>query len=145
MDRYKFKLQKVLDYRTDFEDKKKEEFAEAQKIYIDEKDKLNKLVNTKEKEKQRSMDMKSIFEYQNYVKYIEFLNNKIEIQRHNLSVAEKFLSEKTEELVDAMKEKKVMEKLRDKTKNEFEYDASVKEQKQNDDFALFSFVRTERR
>ncbi|HAZ37935.1 MAG TPA: flagellar export protein FliJ, partial [Clostridiaceae bacterium] len=47
MKKFVFKLQKVLDYRFEIEEKKKDEFAKAQKKLLSEKNKLESLIERK--------------------------------------------------------------------------------------------------
>jgi len=55
--------------------------------------------------------------------------------------AEDELAIKKDELTKSTADRKVIEKLKEKAKDEFNLEVGQKEQKLNDGFALFSYVR----
>lgn len=144
MDKFNFNLQKVLDFRVTSEENKKECFAEAQRKLLREKKILEELNNTKDAAINSNNIFKNSFEYMSFVRYIEHLDSNIKTQGEKTDKAQIDFEEKKNELIKATEERKVMEKLRDRAKEDFNFMSKQKEQKQNDDFALFSFVRHER-
>lgn len=103
------------------------------------------LINKKNDILERKVNIKSGIECHNYAIYIEFLNKKIESETDKLNILKKKFEEKKKELLKSTSDRKVLEKLKEKAKSEFEFEENKKEQKQNDDFALFSYIRKERR
>ena len=64
MKKFVFKLQKVLDYRFEIEEKKKDEFAKAQKKLLSEKNKLESLIERKKSAVEDKSNYKSKLDYQ---------------------------------------------------------------------------------
>lgn len=103
------------------------------------------LINKRNDIFERKANIKSGLDCQNYAIYIEFLNEKIETETVKLNTLKEKFEEKKKELLKSTSDRKVLEKLKDKAKAEFEFEENKKEQKLNDDFALFSYVRKGRR
>lgn len=141
MEKFVFKLQKVLDYKFEIEEKKKDEFAKAQKKLLSEKDKLENLIERKKSAVEDKSNYKSKLDYQLLLNYIDFMDNKIENQMAEIKKAEDELAIKKDELIKSTSDRKVIEKLKEKAKDEFDLEVGQKEQKLNDGFALFSYVR----
>jgi flagellar FliJ protein len=141
MKKFVFKLQKVLDYRFEIEEKKKDEFAKAQKKLLSEKNKLESLIERKKSAVEDKSNYKSKLDYQLLLNYIDFMDDKIENQMAEIKKAEDELAIKKDELIKSTADRKVIEKLKEKAKDEFNLEVGQKEQKLNDGFALFSYVR----
>ncbi|HBN27669.1 MAG TPA: flagellar export protein FliJ [Clostridiaceae bacterium] len=141
MKKFVFKLQKVLDYRFEIEEKKKDEFAKAQKKLLSEKNKLESLIERKKSAVEDKSNYKSKLDYQLLLNYIDFMDDKIENQMAEIKKAEDELAIKKDELTKSTADRKVIEKLKEKAKDEFNLEVGQKEQKLNDGFALFSYVR----
>ena len=141
MKKFVFKLQKVLDYRFEIEEKKKDEFAKAQKKLLSEKNKLESLIERKKSAVEDKSNYKSKLDYQLLLNYIDFMDDKIENQMAEIKKAEDELAIKKDELIKSTADRKVIEKLKEKAKDEFDLETGQKEQKLNDGFALFSYVR----
>ena len=103
------------------------------------------LTNKRDDILDRKANIKSGLDCKNYAIYIEFLNKKIETETEKLNTLKDKFDEKKKELLKSTSDRKVLEKLKEKAKAEFEFEENKKEQKLNDDFALFSYVRKERR
>ena len=141
MKKFVFKLQKVLDYRSEIEEKKKDEFAKAQKKLLFEKNKLENLIERKKSAVEDKSNYKSKLDYQLLLNYIDFIDDKIENQMAEIKKAEDEFAIKKDELIKSTSDRKVIEKLKEKAKDEFDLEVGQKEQKLNDGFALFSYVR----
>lgn len=143
-DAYKFRLQKLLDIRQDFEDKSKLEFKEAQR----EKNKVeNELNNLKEKYKvHRNIDAyESIIQQKIKQNYLNALNYAIDKNTIVFEDKGKILEKKREKLKLCQVEKKTVEILKEKQKVAFLKEQNLIEQKSNDEFALFAFIRNKRK
>jgi len=139
-DVYRFRLQKLLDIRKDYEDKSKVQFKEAQR----EKDLVeNELNNLKEKYKNH----KNIDAYESIVQqkikqnYLNALNYAIDKNTIVLEDKAKILEQRRQELKKCQVEKKTVEILKEKQKIAFLKEQNLIEQKANDEFALFVFIR----
>lgn len=145
MERFSFNLQKVLDFRVNIEEKKKEEFTAAQKHFLTCEGIVNDLIEMKENTIAKTKNLKTAYDFQSYSKYIEYINTRIDASKENLIRAEEELRIKKEELLSCSMDRKAVEKLKDKARAEYDAEAARLEQKQNDDFALFAHMRREGR
>jgi len=137
---YKFRLQKLLDIRKDFEDKSKLEFKEAQR----EKNIVeNELNNLKENYKaHRNIDTyESVINQKIKQNYLNALNYAIDKNTVVLENKGKILDKKREELKQCQVEKKTVEILKENQKIAFLKEQNLIEQKNNDEFALYAFIR----
>ncbi|TDT50608.1 flagellar export protein FliJ [Fonticella tunisiensis] len=141
MDKFKFSLQKVLDFKKNVEKRKKEEFIKAQKNYLIQKNFVSELIEEKNRELNINRKLRNSFEFQSYLRYIEYLDRKIEGEMNNLRKLEKILIEKKSELIRSASDRKTLEKLKEKAKEEFYFEMNRREQKINDDYAMNSFIR----
>lgn len=141
---YKFRLQKLLEIREKQEEEKKLLFMEA----TSEKKKVEvKLDNLKDNYvKYSSMNnFSSTFERKLQHNYLNLLTNSIDNVTVELSEKSKLLNEKRDELIAAQVNRKTVEILKDKKKKEFLAEETRVEQLQNDEYALYGFIRQSRR
>jgi flagellar FliJ protein len=141
---YKFRLQKLLEIREKQEEEKKLLFMEA----TSEKNKVEvKLDNLKDNYvKYSSMNnFSSTFERKLQHNYLNLLTNSIDNVAVELSEKSKLLNEKRDELIAAQVNRKTVEILKDKKKKEFLAEETRVEQLQNDEYALYGFIRQSRR
>lgn len=134
-------MQKVLDYRVEVEEKKREEFVKAQKTLLSEEKKLNELNNARDTAVRDSKNYLSIMDYQILIRYIDSLETKIKNQIEIIEKAKELCEKKKQELIDSTSDRKVIEKLRERAKEEFDFEVNKREQSLNDDFALFAYTR----
>jgi flagellar FliJ protein len=137
---YKFRLQKLLDIRKDIEEKSKLKFKEAQREKEIVEDELN---NLKENYKiHRNINAyESVVEQKIKQNYLNALNLAIDKTTVALEDKDKILEQKREELKQCQVEKKTVEILKEKQKNAFLKEQNLIEQKTNDEFALYAFIR----
>lgn len=141
---YKFRLQKLLEIREKQEEEKKLLFMEA----TSEKKKVEvKLENLKDNYiKYSSMNnFSSTFERKLQYNYLNLLVSSIDSVTVELSERSKVLNEKRAELIAAQVNRKTVEILKDKKKKEFLAEETRIEQLQNDEYALYGFIRQSRR
>ncbi|MBU3098622.1 flagellar export protein FliJ [Clostridium sp. DSM 17811] len=139
-DAYKFRLQKLLDIRQDFEDKSKLEFKEAQREKNIVENELNNLKETYKTH--RNIDAyESIIKQKIKQNYLNALNYAIDKSTIVFEDKGKILDKKREELKQCQVEKKTVEILKEKQKIAFLKEQNLIEQKSNDEFALFAFIR----
>ncbi len=123
MAKFNYRLQNILNLMENFEEQAKQAFAERRKILNDEEDKLaalNKKAAELEAESERlrngDLDIRHIMENEYEQKY-----NKEEIkkQRLKVKVAQKNLENARIRMEDAVKERKIHEKLKENAFEEF--------------------------
>jgi len=139
-DVYKFRLQKLLDIRKDIEDKSKLVFKEAQR----EKSLVEEELNTlKGKYKShRNIDAyESIIQQKMKQNYLNALNLAIDETSVTLVDKEEILEQKRCELKQCQVEKKTVEILKENQKTAFFKEQNQIEQKTNDEFALYAYIR----
>jgi len=118
MAKFNFKLQSVLDLKIQMEDNKKNEFGSAVQKLEYEKKVLENIKHEKEKnidvfgnELKNKAKVSTIRQINNY---ICLLGQKIEVQKENVNKASDIVDKKREELLEAVKERKIMDKLKEK-------------------------------
>ena len=138
---YKFKMQKLLDYKMSIEEEKKNELSLAIKRLEDEKSKLEEL-KQKQNEMNNSFQEKTscgmaVNELKLLANYIDYYKRSIKEQRIKIKMAEDYLSTCREELIKAIQEKKMMEKLKEIDYRKYLYSEQKKEEKLVDDLVSF--------
>ena len=138
---YKFKLQKLLDYKISIEEEKKNELSLAIKRLEEEKDKLQELLK-------KQKDMSSTFnektsqgieanELKLLANYIDYYKRCIKEQGIIIKMAEDYLSKCRDEVIKAAQEKKMMEKLKEIDYGKYLYNEQKEEEKLVDDLVSF--------
>jgi len=143
---FKFKLQSVLDARQKELENCQLEFAKAQNKLHRENLVMSNLVNSLGETtsglegvlKTGGIDQTIIFIHQNY---ITALKKAIQNQKLVIAAAEKELEEKNRLMLEALKAKKVMEKLGEKALNEFKANMNRHEMIQIDEMATCRFKK----
>lgn len=142
---FKFRLQKVLDYKQQVEDTKKQELFRLMKIFYEEEKILHgfhelllKKLSEFEEKQQGVLDVLELLFYSGF---IARLNDDIDRQREKLKQLAKQIEQKREEVISASKERRIMEKLREKKYGEFMKEESRREQKFLDEIGNNAYVR----
>lgn len=140
MSNYKFKLQKLLDIRINEEEKSIINFKTAQSAKKVVEDKLDDLNDKYEKYK--CLDFKSsIVEQKIRFQYASALSVFISEAEEELEKKKVVLEDKREELKKKQVERKTVEVLKSKKEAEFIKEQNLKEQRVNDELALYAFMR----
>lgn len=141
MSGYKFRLQKILDYKDTVEGLKKSEYSIAIQKLNDEEEILSEYLSRKSEVIEdleglnKKMSIGSLKMYNNYIIEISTMieNQKIIIEQETKNV------EKAQvELLEAMKEKKGFEKLKEKDHKEYIVEEKKKEAKVIDEIVTFN-------
>jgi len=143
---FKFKLQSVLDARQKKLENSQLEFAKAQHHLHQENIKLSNLIKILEETcqgleqvlKAQMIDSTSIFIHQNYITTTKqnIVNQKLAIKQAELELDEKNLL-----MLEALKDKKVMEKLKEKALSEFTEKINHQEMVMIDEIATCRYAR----
>lgn len=139
MKSYKFKMDKVLEYRENVEKVKVEDFAKITHKLRREEEHLKDLQETlEEKKKVKQQDL--------YAMKMGFLYReklKAEVDRQVSKVQE--ISVKAEAaqhvLIEARKDRKIMEMLKEKDQEKYRLDLLNTEQKELDDLSVMRFIK----
>ncbi|MBU3195828.1 flagellar export protein FliJ [Clostridium algidicarnis] len=137
---FNFRLQKLLDIRTEKEEESKRNFKEAQ----GQKDKVENSLNNMKQNYSRynSVTIKEDVVQQKIRRnYLYALNTSIDEKTIELNKKIIVLDKKREELKEKQIDRKTVEILKDKKKTEFLDIEKHVEQVQNDEFALYGYIR----
>ncbi len=144
---FKFKLQSVLEYRMNIEEKIHNEFSEVNRYLNQQKGILKAMMVEREslvndlrnmqKATMRADDIATV------ISYIENIRGKEKEQKNVIHQAKEAVEAKRKELVEAVKNKKVMENLREKHAEEYRKNLSEVEQKNSDEMSVLKFGRRE--
>jgi flagellar FliJ protein len=137
-----FRLQKVLDHRSRIEENKKQVFAKSRIQYLNEKEKLDILNDTLKGFYSRDGQKNtSAFSYIAAYNYSTLMEERIEDQEKVVSVCEEDMNKKKDEFNVSRKDRKIIDKLKENALQEYNADIEKREQKMNDEFALYKYVR----
>jgi len=140
---FNFKFQSILDLKIRLEDQKKSKYGEANEELKRQQDKLNVLLDEKtyqcdlmrEKGK-KGVTPKELIVYNNYM---ERLKRSIEIQNVVVERAKKAVEQARLELVEAAKQRKMFETLKEKQLEEYWEDYYKKEQAALDELVSYKY------
>lgn len=140
---FNFKFQSILNLKIRIEDQKKSKYGEANEELKRQRDKLNVLLEEREhqynlmREKgKEGLTPKDLIVYNNYM---ERLKKSIEIQTTIVKKAEKDVEKARLELVEAAKQRKMFETLKEKKLEEYWEEYYKKEQAQLDEIVSYKY------
>lgn len=138
---YSFKLQKVLNYKEKIEDIKKGEYEDVNRRLNNEEEKLLNFNIHKEDllyRKHETIKSTSVANLKLYNHYLQEISSNIEKQEKVISIIKDELEKTKEELLIAMREKKVFEKLKENDYSEFLKEVKKDEEKLIDGIVTFN-------
>lgn len=145
MAKFVFRLQSVLNLRARLEEQQKLNFAAARKKLDEEEEKLSQLIQRLEDYEEEGRKLRdrslNVLEIRENDTARERIKGYIEDQRKAVKEAEKKLEEERVKLVDAMRERKTYERLREKAFEEFLAEENHKEGVENDEHNSFVYGR----
>lgn len=141
MKNYRFKHESVLNYRSQIEDTFKREFIELQRTLAREEARLAELSGTFDTKSDEILtkDTFSPNDRDNYNGYLQFLKIQMSKRKENIKNVNEEIDKKREELMNASKEKKVLEVIKDKGRVNHIKAAAKSEQSVNDEFNIHKF------
>ncbi len=142
---FKFKFESILRLKQQMEKKAQNELAAANSRLKNEQEKLEKLVDKRDKaflEVQSESGLINVLKLREYAKFIEVLKNRIHDQKNNVNRAQENVDILSEKLREAVKEKKIFERLKEKKYREFLSNEVKKEQMLADE--IVSYKRSNR-
>lgn len=149
---FRFHLQQILDFRRQHEEVKELEFAQASRVLRQEEERLTFFRKRRDHYQQELVDRQtagmSPGEIAIYHAYAEHMKEKIQWQMEALETARKQVEEKKGELLAAQKDRKILDRLRERKHQAFLLDTKRQERKQLDEVALGRFqgkIRDRRR
>lgn len=145
MAKFIFKLESLLNVKLKLEDKAKTEYGKANSDLQREKDLLSQLYEQKNQTiahfKNSLLENINPFETGIFNKFIKNIDGQIEKQNQNIENAEKIVEEKRIELVEAMKQRKIFETLKENKKEIFNKELLLNEQKIIDEIVSYKYSK----
>jgi flagellar FliJ protein len=140
---YEFNLEPLLNHRRYQVEVLQKELADL-KIRLDaEKDKLWRLRQKKRKTvlllQEKQTDGRPAAEIKLYIDFVEQLSKKMQAQKQNVKEAERNYSLKRQDLVAAMKKRKILDRLKEKGLQAYEQEQLKKERNLMDEVAARQF------
>ena len=142
MSKFKFSMEKVLDWRSDTEETKKINLGDAERERFRQDSFLQDMIQENIKIKNESLTTTRIDILRRQNMYKVMLDERIIQQKNQVEIAIKSVETARLELMEAHKEKKVMEKLKEKEFNLVTSLEKSEEQKQLDEMATLSYGRS---
>lgn len=141
--KFNFKLQKLLDIREKEEELSKVAFKKASE---EKKQVENKITNLKENYKKYNIfnSDESIIDRKLKVSYLKCLDSSINSANIELHEKDEMLYEKRKDLMEKQVKRKTVETLKENYYAEFLKETNMVEQRLNDEFALYGFIRASR-
>ena len=142
---YKFPLGAVLKHRKFLEDNLQKELGVLKRLLVDDKKKLSDIKNSKRKysEELQFKQQKSITVSDNllYIRFIDRLSKRLDMQNDRVFQSEQNVDEKRKELLEALKKKKVLERLKEKGLETYKQNGLKKERIFLNEMASVRFKR----
>lgn len=143
MARFRFPLENILNMKEKLEEQAKNEYGQANARLISEQDKLNqleiRLEGAKQKLKNVLQETLSVMEIRKREDAVEIIKTYVMQQLLIVKRCEKEVEIAREKLSEAMKERKIFEKLREKAFEEFMREEGRKEQKEVDELMSYKY------
>lgn len=140
MDKFNFKLEKVLDYKKIIEIDKKGEYGKAKQKLIKEENVLenyNRYKDNIKNERNLSIDKTNIANLKLYNDYLLDIGRRILEQEKIVDKTKEKLEIAKDELLEATKEKKTFERLKENRYEEYLYSMKKEEEKIIDTIVTF--------
>ncbi|MBS5793567.1 MAG: flagellar export protein FliJ [Clostridiales bacterium] len=143
MAKFIFNMQGLLNIKEKLEEQTKTEYGKALAKLEQEK---SILLNLKNKKQENILSFRESINKgvkPNYIdninKYISFIDKKVEEQMQNINKAKEIVEEKRLALLEAMKERKVLETLKEKEKENYFKEELKNEQKIIDEIVSYKY------
>ncbi|MCL2616142.1 MAG: flagellar export protein FliJ [Defluviitaleaceae bacterium] len=145
MAKFKFRLQGYFDIKQKLEDKAKQDYGMAMVILERERRERARLENERQTKLEEFRDSLSVrikpSELQGFNNYIEVLKKGIVQQNERVKKAKELTEIRRAALSEAMKQRKMLEKLHDNAKTEFVKESIKAEQKEVEELTNYKFLR----
>ena len=140
---YKFSLEPVLKHRKLLEEDLQKDLAVLKRQLFDERERLSNFEQVRDRFsgelQQKQVKSISVSDILLYTDYLQEVSKEIEKQSKKILEAEKRVDQKREELVGAMKNRKIIDRLREKGLKAHVQELSKKEQSLMNEAAINIF------
>ena len=149
MGRFRFSMQNILQMKEKLERQAKNEYAQANARLLQEQEKLeilqNRLRANDELLKGELQESLTIVKIKKIKQDSEILETYIELQNNVIVRCEAEVEQARKKLTEAMKERKIFEKLREKAWEKFQKEELQKEQKEVDELVSYTYSNSTER
>lgn len=143
MARFRFPMENILNMKEKLEEQAKNEYGQANARLLREQEKLDRLTERLEDAKQKLREVLcetlSVKEIRRKEDAVEIIKTYVMQQFLIVKRCEKEVEIAREKLTEAMKERKIFEKLREKAFEEFMKEEGRKEQKEVDELMSYKY------
>ncbi|MEG0254310.1 MAG: flagellar export protein FliJ [Vagococcus sp.] len=139
MKKYKFSLDNVLNWRELQEEEAKKNFLVYQQAQREQEDILEGYIEASQSMNESTGSLTNINKLRQQFVYKNFLDNQIEMQKETVSQYSNETSKKMSVFVDAQKERKIMERLKEKHYENYLLEEKSEEQKELDEMGTLRF------
>ena len=143
MAKFVYRMQNVLDIKMRLETQAKTNYAEKNAALQLEEDKMRKLlIRMREYEtqaKENSIGVVNISEIRRCSEAAKIIKEYVRQQAIQIRVAQKNLEKARDELSEAMKDRKIHEKLKEKAFDEFKLELNDQDKKEIDELVSFNY------
>lgn len=136
---YKFKMEKILDYKNSVEKSRTEDYLKASHHLALEKDELEQLTLAYDKQNQEKKEDLSQMKMQ--FLYKEKLKTALFHQEKKVEVLSTRVEDARGNLIEARKDRKIMENLKEKDRERYRMEILASEQKELDDLSIMKYAR----
>lgn len=143
MARFQFPMQNILEMKEKLEEQAKNEYGQANARLLLEQENLEKVKKRQEEAEQRLKQVLyetlSVTEIRKREDAVEIIKTYVKQQLLIVKRCEKEVEAAREKLTEAMKERKIFEKLREKAFEEFMKEEGRREQKEVDELMSYKY------
>lgn len=140
MEKFTFRLEKVLDYKERVEDLNKAEYSKANKKLNEELVTLQGYISEKERlasERNANVDSISINDLKSYNIYLSSMNSTIIKQQKTVDKTREITENARRILIESTKEKRMLQKLKTRDFRDYQYLQKKEEEKVTDQFVSY--------
>ncbi|WDC83936.1 flagellar export protein FliJ [Caloramator sp. mosi_1] len=138
---YKFRLEKLLDLKIKAEDSLKVQMSECLNKIKAKKEQIQIIKDKITFSKNNTFNSCYSYDLKNYISYINLLESKLIEEQNKLNILEQELENIKEQLMNATKERKVLENLKEKSYDEFLFEIRKSENKVIDEMAIINYFK----
>ena len=148
MKKFKFSLQKVLEYRSQVEDAKLTAFSKAVEVFNRRREELDRLSRQVGEYRNRLAEIGigrvSARELSTYRSYLSHCERQLAMATDWMMEAARSMEEKRRLLVAARRDRRVIERFKEIKRSHYDYDARREETKDLDEIAAQGFLAARR-
>jgi len=140
---FRYRLQNVLDIKIRMEEQAKAGFAAANTKLLEEEEKLQNLLDRRDEYESEGRKLReavlNVNELRENTRALDNLKEQIEIQKKEVTKAQSLVETARRRLTDAMQERKIHDKLKENSFEEFVREINAAESKEIDELVSYTY------